>query len=503
MGFLNEYSLWPLGRQLQVTFITTSILLSAIIVIITKFQLDWLHDKMISNSTSVLEKNLIEEMRSLGEREVSYVSTYFGFTSNKLLDYTENAQVVLGYNDIKNPIDTNKPLKESSGLEGLGYDYEAFSYFSKYTLSSQGQFIIDSLRPFNEIFPIMYSTIHESVFLGFYTDELYCMFPGVYVSDLTYTPLVREWFYRAATSPGEIMITEPYVNTETNIWKIALSTAILDNSNKVLGALAIEIMLDDLKEKFSNIVILKTGFVMLISSGGMILTVPSTWSSSSTLRIYDETSTGISQTKWEEMKSLDDGVKHNLIDANGSDYIGILYKVHPSYNMNSITHYILLMANASDIQDPLNDLNSSYNKMYTMIFWFVLSIAVIVLLITLVLIYFESKTASFQLKLVDKVFDKIIHRALFPNITKGISFIKLESNNKGIEKLVDNIKEYIEKLKNCEEKFSVFRWGMTRPSDTCEFSKWQNVVYPFNVMNDQKMQWRRTFAHLEKILSPE
>ncbi|OMJ86851.1 hypothetical protein SteCoe_11560 [Stentor coeruleus] len=503
MGLLNEYSLWPLGRQLQATFITTSIILSAIIVIITKFQLDWLHDKMISKSTSVLEGNLIEEMRNLGEREALYVSTYLGFTSSKLLDYTESTRVVLGYSNIKNPIDTDKDLTESSKLEGLGYDFNTFAYFSKNTLSNQGQTIVESLKPLNEMFPILYSTISESVFLGFYTDELYCMFPGVYVSDLTYSPLVREWFYKATSSPGKIMITEPYINSETSIWKIALSTAIIDKNNNTLGAMAIEIMLDDFKARFSNIAILKTGFIMLISSGGMILTTPSTWSSSFTLRIYDETNTGISQTQWEKMKSLDDGTKHNLKDANGTEYIGILYKVCPTYNLTSITHYILLMGNISDIQDPLDDLDTSYNKMYTVIFWFVLSIAAIVLLITLVLIYFESKTASFQLKLVDKVFDKIIRRALFPKMTKGISFTKLESNNKGIEKLVDNTKEYIEKLKSCEEKFSVFQWGLTRPSDICEFSKWQNVVYPFNMMNDKKMQWRRTFTHLEKILSPE
>lgn len=503
MGLLNEYSLWPLGRQLQVTFVTTSILLSAIIVIITKFQLDWLHDKMISNSTSVLEDNLIEEMRNLGEREASYVSLYLGFTSSKLLDYTEITQVVLGYSDIKNSIDPGTALIESSKLEGMDYDYKAFSYFSKNTLSVEGQALVDSLKTLNDIFPSLISTINESVFLGFYMDELYCMFPGVYVSDLTYTPLVREWFYKATSSPGKIMITEPYMNSETSIWKIALSTAIIDNENDVLGALAIEVMLDDLKEKFSNITILKTGFVMLVSSGGMILTVPSNWGSSSTLRIYDETNTGISQSQWDKMKSSDDGSKHNLNDANGTDYIGIIYKVRPSYNLTSITHYIVLMANSADIEDPLNDLDSSYNKMYSLIFWFVLSIAIIVLLITLVLIYFESKTASFQLKLVDKVFDKVIRRALFPKITKGINFIKLESNSKGIEKLVDNTKDYIEKLKNCEENFSGFHWGLTRPSDSCEFSKWQNIIYPFNVMNDKKMQWRRTFAHLEKILNPE
>jgi hypothetical protein len=434
MGLLNEYSLWPLGRQLQVTFVTTSIILSAIIVIITKFQLDWLHDKMISNSTSVLEDNLIEKMRSLGEREASYVSIYLGFTSSKLLDYTEKAQVVLGYSDIKNPIDSEIALKESSTLEGMEYDYEAFSYFSKSTLTDKGQAIVDSLKALNDIFPILISTINESVFLGFYTDELYCMFPGVYVSDLTYTPLVREWFYKATSSPGKIMITEPYMNSETSIWKIALSTAIIDNQGVVLGALAIEVMLDDLKAKFSNIVILKTGFVMLISSGGMVLTVPSNWGSSSTLRIYDQTNTGISQSQWDLMKSSDDGSKYKLNDANGTDYIGVIYKVHPSYNLTSITHYILLMANTTDINDPLDDLDSSYNKMYTTIFWFVLSVAVIVLLITLVLIYFESKTASFQLKLIDKVFDKVIRRALFPKMTKGINFIKLESNNKGIER---------------------------------------------------------------------
>ena len=42
MGLKEDFNLWPLGRQLQVLFIVSGLLLSLLLVVITKFQVEWI-----------------------------------------------------------------------------------------------------------------------------------------------------------------------------------------------------------------------------------------------------------------------------------------------------------------------------------------------------------------------------------------------------------------------------------------------------------------------------
>ncbi|OMJ89012.1 hypothetical protein SteCoe_8929 [Stentor coeruleus] len=458
---------------------------------------------MSSKSSLSLESNLLQEIRSLGLRQSLYLSSLLGFYSNKLLFYTEQTKVALNQSKIQNPITSTLNFVDSKSLEGLDPIYEYFSYFSKHEELDFAYDILESLNPLNDIFPMILNKGTESLFIGFYADELYCTLPGEYVSNSLFTPLIKEWFYDAVWSTVNVMMTEPYLNNENNMWKIAFSKAIVGKDNEVLGAMALEILLEDINDKLSKISILKTGFVMLVSGQGTVVVSPYYWGSSTSMRIYDETYTGITEQQWENMQNGQDGDKYDIKSFNNTDFICVLYKVQSPYNISFTSFYIIVMANVTDMKAPLDDLDLSYNKAYVLIFWFVLCVALTVLIITLFLIYFESKGISFQLKLVERVFEKIVNRGLFPIITKGVKFDKLDQNSHGIEKFVKSMKIYIEKLKIREEEFSLVKWEKTRPDNQNIFSNWEDFIYPFNVYSSKNLKLREAIFYLEKLLNPD
>lgn len=458
---------------------------------------------MISQSSLTLESNLLQEMRSLGLRQSLYLSSYLGYYSNKLLFYAEQTQVVLNQSEINNPINPNSYFIDSKTLEGLDPNYTTFAYFSKYEELDSAYDILESLRPLNDIFPMVLNNDIESVFIGFYADELYCMIPGEYVFKPLFTPLIKEWFYEAVGTIGKVSMTEPYLNEVGNMWKIALSKAIVGEKDEALGAIAVEILMNDIKDKIDKVVVLDTGFMVLVSAQGTVLASPFYWGSSTSMRIYDETYTGITEKQWESMQDGKDGDKYDIKNFNNTDYIVVLYKVHPPFNISLTSHYVIVMANTTEMQVPLDDLDASYHKSYKLIFWFVLCTAIIVFIITILLIYIQSKGISFQIKLVEKVFERIVNRGLFPIITKDTDFDKLDQNSQGIEKLIRSMKISIENLNSKEKNFSMIKWKNTRPDNNNIFSNWEDLVYPFNIFNDEKLEFRKAILYLENLLGPE
>ena len=55
------------------------------------------------------------------------------------------------------------------------------------------------------------------MYSGFQIDEIIHTYPGVFSSDRTYSPVVREWYYQAQDNINRTMITEPYQDATTFI----------------------------------------------------------------------------------------------------------------------------------------------------------------------------------------------------------------------------------------------------------------------------------------------
>lgn len=504
MGIRDDFNHWPLGRQLQVLFICAGFLLCIILVIITKFQLDWLRTKVTSDSRDVVRERVLVQMEALalieGEFLQSEFSNYISFASHS----KETDEIFNNFdkNYDKNPF-TEGAIYPSSANKDRSRQYKYGNYYSKYGETDEEVVNIAKIEScFNKIYPTMYMSEYLGYYQGYETKETLVYYPGEAIST-GYTPVVREWYYKAFDNSTSIIITEPYTDSsDYATWVITVSQAILNTDSDVYGVAGVDVTLKTLTEKTSKIKILKTGFAMLVSSGGMILTVPESWVSSSTttIRIFDTAYTGITESEWEKIKNSSDISRHTFKDVNGTEYQLIKKNITPFFDSDSITHYLLLSVTTKEIDKTKNDIDSSFEETYLILFWVTISVGSTVFLTITMLIYFVSRKYANQLKLVEKVFGKVIRRGLFPRVTRGMDYKKLEMNSKGIETLVDACKDKLNRLDDHEHSNSSYNWGLTRPSDYLLYNEWNQTLYPYNYYLDKNMPWRVALPNLTKVL---
>ena len=458
---------------------------------------------MIANSHPVLENHVLDQMKNLGYVQQSYIQQQFANYIYIVQTLHDLDSKVLGLNpNNPSPFDVGIPL--SSSQIPLNYlNYSQAAYFAANGLSTLGTELVLNNSAIDPIFPLMRHPTILHLYMGFITDGILYSYPGHEITNPAYTPIVREWFYTAQDAPGSVIITEPYVDASTGNWVITVSEALLNTSGTVIGVVAADITLVVLTERLANITIVDTGFVSLVSAQGILLNMPIQWKLSSTLRIYDTINTGISSIMWTTMQNSPDGTRFDFTDGNGTDYFMVIFKIAPFANLPNVTHYLLVVSNKTDLNTPINHLESSYLTVYTVIFWFVLAVAIVVLIVTISLLWIETKKLAAQLKNVEKTFAKIIRRALFPKITKGVGLIKMHENRKGIEILIDSCKEYIARIKEKEEDHAGFQWGLTRPEDFSLYSSWEEEIYPFNLYNDNPIKWIQAFPYLENSIPTE
>lgn len=503
MGIREDYSQWPLGRQLQVIFILSGFLLTLILVIITRFQLDWLRDKIINDSTQVLEDNLIFQMRKFGEFESGFMSSEFSNYIAHVRNLNHTDRLVQGYSIYGNtPFNKTEPVWHENVAEDE-LDYTQAVFFSRLGQDSDVTAMMDKDSTIDVFYEKIYSQEYISLYQGFQVGEILHYYPGSVTTDNDYTPLVREWYYKATAAIGNTIITEPYIDATTGQWIITVSTAMLDETDtQFYGVAAADITLVSLTSKISEITILDTGFLMLVSSGGMILTMPDSWKPSDTtltLRIFDTAYTGISETQWNSIKTSESGSRHDFSDVNNTEHIMVKHDISPFSDSDNITHFLLVCAKKNESDSGRDSISKNFSETYTVIFWVTLSIAVVVFLTVGILIYFVSRKTSHQLKMLERIFGKIIRRGLFPKMTKGVYFHKLENNSKGIETLIEACKEKVQKIKDLEENHAFYKWGFTRPNDQLLYQEWTQCLYPYSGFTEKPMGWRTVLPSLNKV----
>lgn len=499
MGIREDYNQWPLGRQLNVLFLTSGFLLTAILVIITVFQLNWLRAQIQDSSTTVLENNIIDQMRTLGKVQAKFIGqeffNYASTTSNlQLLDTVVQG---FGYYNNSNPFKPGSPIQSSSATSNDSY-YSQAMFYSPGTLSNDGIALEAQDSSIDNIYFYLYNNDYLGMYQGFETDQILHFYPGSPITS-GYTPIVREWFYKANESPNKVIITEPYINSGTGDWIVTISYAVKNTSGNVFGVAACDVTLTALNSIISTFTILNSGFIILVSSGGMVLTVPAAWGSSNTIRIYETSSTGITSDLWTQIQNTTDGTRLDFTDANGTSYIMIKQNVIP-FDDGNVTHYLLLCALKKESSTQANLISSNFSTTYNAIFWVVLTISIIVVITITILIYLISKKLKVQFKMIEKIFNKIVRRGLFPKMVRGTFFDKIDRNSNGIESLVDACKKKVEDLQTMEEKYSFYKWGFTRPDDELLFTQWTKCLYPYNFYMDKPMPWRKVLPSLSKVL---
>ncbi|UTC78768.1 methyl-accepting chemotaxis protein [Treponema sp. OMZ 799] len=91
--------------------------------------------------------------------------------------------------------------------------------------------------------------------------------------DPGYDPRTRSWFVKAKSNQEKVIITPAYISTSGKA-VITFTKAIKSPKNEFVGALGIDISLDELTGFVNNIKIGNTGYAMLIQDDGIILADP-------------------------------------------------------------------------------------------------------------------------------------------------------------------------------------------------------------------------------------
>lgn len=321
-------------------------------------------------------------------------------------------------------------LTVSSGSTQTQFTNVTGVFYSQHQddLSQEAYDLIERDAAMDKLYPIIYKNSYDAIYVGYEIDELFHFYPGQKRASV-YTPLVREWYYKAKEKPGEVIVTEPYLDADSDQFMISISTALLKGSD-VYGVVSTDVLLSSISEILQKLDVIGNGYILLISKGGMILTQPESWNEiGTTLRIFDTELTGLDESLWTDIQdtSIAEDELQSYNDINNTEYYFVRSFVKPyPEDPDMISHYLLVCASKEEIISPVGDLEDDYEESYLLIFWIVVCGSIITFLAIAASIWYSSKRVSKQLMIIEKLFTKIVFRALFADVTRGISCDKVD-----------------------------------------------------------------------------
>lgn len=112
------------------------------------------------------------------------------------------------------------------------------------------------------------------VWIGLH-DASYLVTHNQWNSPLTWIIKEKPWYKEAlALKPGEVLYTEPYVDSVTGKMVISIVQVVYDENKTSLGAVGIDLLLDELPAIMGNYKIGKSGLVFLVSKKGDLVYHP-------------------------------------------------------------------------------------------------------------------------------------------------------------------------------------------------------------------------------------
>ena len=489
-----SYSKWSLRKQLQVIFITSYVIVISLYVLMTLLQLNWLQEYLETNSYTVVRDNIEIQMKTLVKAQVAYTVVKLESLSAFLSIRKTMAEAQLGFSNISNSYfdpayainSKNVPIDEKN---------VSYGYYSRHLeISEEGKAIVSKMAGLNKILPDIFNDNVYTIYEGFYTDEILNFCPLSFFESSDYSPLAREWFYKAIENAPNNVITEPYYDALEGILLITGSVAIMNGTEK-FGVTAVDITVEDLSSDVSKLRILDNGKVFMVSAGGIILNPPIEFHSNRASRIYNESLTGISYTEWEKIKSYETGTifTHNIKNF-GECLLEIEHLLSPA--TGKAIYYIIGLVKIKETKKSTEYISDSFNKIHTVLIWSTSVISILFLLASMVFIYFSSRKVADKLGEIKKILDTIIVRACFVDITKKCDFDKIKENDAGIKNLVEGCKEKVKVLKEEEKKVKDYKWNETRPSNFLIYTKWRERIYPFNRFSGKVESWERAIEHI-------
>lgn len=89
-----------------------------------------------------------------------------------------------------------------------------------------------------------------------------------------YDPRSQDWYKKALEGKGKVVLSQPYIDEEYNKMVISVSRAVHDDSGKLLGVMAGDILLDALSDFVKNVRVLGKGYGFLLMKDGTVLAGP-------------------------------------------------------------------------------------------------------------------------------------------------------------------------------------------------------------------------------------
>lgn len=500
MGIIDSFHKLRLSLQMHILFFSSCFLICSTLIIITKFQVDWLNEKLVSISDSIYEDRILAQNKALINIEAKYLESDF-------MNYEAFITILAHTDEIINsadPMYEENPFKSSTAhihSEAPTTTYEFGVYYSRNTLSEEGLELVKRESCLNKIYPPMFLSESLGSYQGYEIDEILIYYPGIITTSENYTPKVREWYYKPIQSPNLTIITEPYIGVYSNDWVLTVSKAILDKNSEYIGVAAYDFTVKSLSEKIKKVKILNHGFMILISRKGMLVSFPEIWekkAKSKSVKIFDSDITGITTSDWNIIQNLEDNSEFEFTDSFNFKYKAIKKSIRPFNNNTQLTHYLLLCIDKEEMKILKNDSKDTITNNYYALFFTILSLGIAIFIIIYVMITVTVESYQRKLKNIEDVLRSIIERAMFEDITKKVNFSLLNKDSKRIRGIINALNVKITDLKERELGFLQKEKNPTRPVDYFLFYQWNKQLYPLNTYNEKKLALREVLIKLSK-----
>lgn len=486
MKFFQKFKELSLAKQLQLLFTISSSVLIICLIVISYYLIFWLRENLTEETTDLIDSKQEEELIRLMQLNAQSITTEFSYylALPKYLSRQHN-----------NLCEGRYPLSRGSGTfnatEAKLLNKGVF--FSKNELSATGKELVYNESALDAIMPFLKSKNFYPMYLGFEVDDIFHIYPPVQMPK-GYTPSIREWYYTAKNSKGVPVFTEPYNDASSNQWIISASYS-LTCYNTFIGVSAADVTLKSLRTRLSSNSIPSSGFFMLVSASGIIVTMPSTWSGE-TARLNDTELTGFSSSQWQQVINEETKISHKykFTDQTNSDLYCYRSLIKPS-GQTKTTHFLFICAKQGSQYIFKENPSEVFKKTNNVIFWIVLGISFGVFFGTVAIIFWISKKISIEMEFLVRCINSICGKSIFPDCT---SFVKIVPNDEKIN-FFGLIPKGIEKVRNLQSKekeYANFTWGVTRPNDKFLFNRWEEKKYPKNYSSCVQIKWRDLFVEL-------
>lgn len=496
MDLERGFRKWPLGRQMQVLFISSGLVICAVLIIITKVQIDWLKETTLNSSEKTIENRIIDQMRALAQIEAKFIASELMnlVYTNSILHSSD-----MNYNSFSESYESN-PFAMDTAHSNTEYDtfttnYLNGAYYSKYDLSEAGQNLVEIESCFNKLYPIMFLDQFRGFFQGYETDEILNFYPAKLIQSV-YSPLSSDWYFKSANNTKNFCLSEPYAGSDYKSWVVYISKA-LQYNNTLYGVVALNASLEFAINKLSYTII-GAGMPLLIGKEGVVLNLPSQWDISSNMyvRIFDESITGISEKKWESIKEGGDGAEFSFTDKNNVTYKAVVSSVVPEPFLG-LSYYVVMCVDEARIVKFAENANRNFSSINEKLFWVVFSIGLTVFIIEIILIFLISRKSSQQLCSIKKIFEKLLRSSLFPNKILHIDCDETSGGYEGFEALITACAKKLKNIENYESTKGIKTWKYSRPDDCFINYEWAETSYPFNYYFGKSMAWRKALTKLK------